>query len=145
MVSTRPHLSKFVKSIINPIVTAPSAPIKIGIMFHSYFSIWKQGLGTYRSFHFLLVLPFDHLERRCPQFDGSSSFCLLSRGQVVWLRFGELFIYQNSRNLWHVPLQDGFWFLHIPFIHIVKFKLIAHFAENHLAHTVVSSFILFLY
>ena len=41
-------------------------------------------------------------------------------------------------------LQDGFWVLHIPFVHMVKFKLLAQFPVDHLVYPVVSSLIRFL-
>ena len=40
-------------------------------------------------------------------------------------------------------LQDGFWVVHMPFVHIVKFKFLAQFPVDCLAHPVISSLILF--
>ena len=58
-VSTPPLISKSTSPFINSLVTAPRATITIDInvtsMFYS-FSIPKQGLGTYFSFHFHLIL-----------------------------------------------------------------------------------------
>ena len=57
MVSTRPPTSNSSSPFSNPLVTVPNAPITIGkivtCMFHSFFSIPKQGRGTYPSFHIL--------------------------------------------------------------------------------------------
>ena len=61
MVSTGPLISQFSILGTNPLVTVPSAPITI-------FSVLLQVLGTYLSFHFLSVLPFDHPERQSPLF-----------------------------------------------------------------------------
>ena len=41
-------------------------------------------------------------------------------------------------------LSDRFWVVHIPFVCMVRLKLLAQFLEDHLAHQVMSSLILFL-
>ena len=41
-------------------------------------------------------------------------------------------------------LLDRFFVVHIPFIRMIKLQLLAQFSVDHLAHPVVSSFILFL-
>ena len=43
----------------------------------------------------------------------------------------------------HLILQDGFWFIHISFICMVKFKFLPQFPVDHLPYPVVSSLILF--
>ena len=43
-----------------------------------------------------------------------------------------------------VILLDRFWVVHIPFVRMVKFKFLAQFPVDHLAHPVVPSIILFL-
>ena len=43
----------------------------------------------------------------------------------------------------HFIFLDLFWVVHIPFVHMVKFKLLALFPVDHLANPAVSSFILF--
>ena len=40
--------------------------------------------------------------------------------------------------------RTGCWVVHIPFLGMVKFKFLAHFLVNHLAHPVVSSLVLLL-
>ena len=71
-VSTPPHIFKSSSPFINPLVTVPRAHIVIGIiitfMFHGFFSISKQGRGTYPSFHFLLVLFCGQPGQQSPQF-----------------------------------------------------------------------------
>ena len=47
-------------------------------------------------------------------------------------------------NFVHLILQDGFWVMYIPFVCMVKLKLLTQFQAYHLAHPVVSSLILFL-
>ena len=42
-------------------------------------------------------------------------------------------------------LQVGFWFVSIPLVCMVKFKLLAQFPVDHLPHPVVSNLILFLH
>ena len=42
-------------------------------------------------------------------------------------------------------LWDIFWIVHIPFVHMVKFKLLTQFLVDHLAHPFVSSLILFFF
>ena len=77
MVSTRPLISKFSSSFINPSMIIPRETIAIGInvtfMFHS-FSISKQGRGTYPSFHFLSILLCGQSGRQYPQFCKFSFF-----------------------------------------------------------------------
>ena len=58
MVSTRPFISKSSSLFNNLLVTAPKAPITIGIivtfMFHNFFN--SQSRSNYYSFHILSVL-----------------------------------------------------------------------------------------
>ena len=72
MVSTRLFISKSSCPFDNPLVTVPKAPITIGIivtfMFHSFFSIPKQGPATYYSFHFLSVLFYCQPDQQSLQF-----------------------------------------------------------------------------
>ena len=73
MVFTRPFISNSSSPFSNPLVTVPRAPLKIGItvtfMFRSFFfSIPKQGLGIYTSFHFLLILLFGQPGQQSLQF-----------------------------------------------------------------------------
>ena len=56
--------------------------------------------------------------------------CWPSLALVIWLRFGDLFVYQNPNLIF----LDGFWVVHIPFVRMVKFKLLAQFTVHHLPH-----------
>ena len=49
-----------------------------------------------------------------------------------------------TKNLVCLIFLDGFWVMHIPFVRLIKFKLLAQFPLDHLAHLVVSSLILSL-
>ena len=65
------------------------------------------------------------------------SFCWLSLGLIVWPRLGNIFVSQNPREVCGSHCVDGFWVIHMPFVGIVKFKLLAQFSVNHLPHSVV--------
>ena len=72
MVPTHFFIPKSSSPFINALVTVPSAPITIDItvtfMFHNFFSVLYQGLGTYFSFCFLSVLTSGQPERQSPKF-----------------------------------------------------------------------------
>ena len=70
-------------------------------------------------------------------------FCWLSIGLVVWSRLDDSFVSQILENFVHLIFRYGFWVLHIPFVRMVKFKLLALFPVDHLPYAVVSSLILF--
>ena len=96
MVSIRLLISESSSPCTSPLVTVQSAPITIDItvtfIFHG-FSVLKQGLGNYLSFHFLLILLCGLPGRQSPQF-GRFSFCWLSLGLVVYPRLGDLLVSQ---------------------------------------------------
>ena len=148
MVSTHPLISKSSSLCTSPLVTVPSAPITIGItvtfMFHRFFSSLARS-------------------RNSPLFSLSFSFTQWSAGTVkVHCSAGTLFFLltiTRSGRLAEIRwsffskilekfvcliFQDGFWFVQIPFVRIVKFKLLAQFLVDHLPHPVVSSLIFFL-
>ena len=70
-----------IRPLNNPWVTAPKAPIRIDIIiifiFHIFFSIPKQGLGTYPSFRFLSVLFCGQPIQQSSQSFKFSLFCWL--------------------------------------------------------------------
>ena len=47
-----------------------------------------------------------------------------------------MFVSQNPREFF--VSQEGFWFLHIFFVRIAKFQVLAQFSVDHLPHPVVS-------
>ena len=59
------------------------------------FPIFWQGLGTYRSFHFLLILLFSKFS-----FFFFFLFCWLSLGLVVWPRLDDPFVSQNPTEFY---------------------------------------------
>ena len=71
-------------------------------------------------------------------------FCWLLPGLIIWLRSGDLFLSHNPREFMCFILQDRFWVVHIPLVHMVKFQFLAQFPVDYLAHSIMSSLILFL-
>ena len=140
-VSIRPLIFKFSSLCTNPLMTVPSTPITIGItvtfIFQSLFLflILSQGPGMYLSFCLPSVLPCDQLERQ------NALFGRLSVGLVVCPRLGDPFVSQHSRNSEYLMFLSSFRLMHLPFIHMVKLKLLAQVPVDHLAHTAVSSLI----
>ena len=73
-------------------------------------------------------------------------FCWLLLGQVVWPRLGDLFVSQNSIEV-YVSHSPG-WNLvcaYTPLVHVVKLKCFAQLPVDYLSHSIVSSLILFLH
>ena len=145
MVSTRPPTSKSSCPFNSPLDTVPNAPITIGIIVTFTFHILKKNsLARSRYLSF---------------FSLSFSFILWSAGRakstilqvlfylLITIRSGLLVeirwfvcMSKSHRGLC-VILQDSCWVVHIPFVRIVKFKFLAHFPVDHLAHPVVSCLI----
>ena len=63
-----------------------------------------------------------------------------SSGRVLVI-YLYLKIPENFKNL---IFQSGYWVVNIPFVRMVKIKLLAQFTVGHLPHAVVSSLIFFL-
>ena len=102
MVSTRLPNSKSSRPFKNPLVTAPKAPITIGIIvtfIFLSFSILEQGWGTYLSFHILSVLFCDQPEQQSRQFCRFSFFLLIiiRSGLLVEIRWS----YGKVPGLWN--------------------------------------------
>ena len=156
MVSTRPLISKFFRPCTNPLVTVPTALVKISVtitfMFHSFYSSIAR--SRYLSlFRFLSVLFCGQQERKNPLLRWFSFFLLF------FFFFFFFFTLTRSSPLaeikWSICISklqkiraphflDWFWVVHIPFVHMIKFKLLAQFPIDDLSHPVVSSLILFL-
>ena len=143
MVSTCLLISLSTSPYSNSLVTVPSAPFTIGItitfMFLSFqfsskdlvlisfslsfnFSLWS--VGTAKSAIWQVLL-----------------FCWLSLGLVVWPRLGELFVSQNHREVCAFHFLGKFSMTLVPFVRMVKFKLLSRFTVDHLPLPV--SFIFF--
>ena len=66
-------------------------------------------------------------------------------GQVFWLGSGDLFLFYNiSGNFMRLFLWDGFWFMYILFVRMVKFHFLAQFPVDHRSYTLMSCPILLL-
>ena len=146
--------------------------ITVTFMFHSLFSSLERSryLSLFFFFFFFFfcfpsVLPCGHPKRQSPQFY-SFVFCFFC---FVFFTFFFCFFVclfvclfftitrsgNLAENRWSVCISksvsfvrliflDGLLVLHIPFVRMVKFKLLAQFPVDHLPHPIVSSFILFL-
>ena len=102
IVPTCPFISKSSSPSINYSVTAPNAPITIGVtvtfMLPNFFSSLAR--SRYLSL-FISVLLCGQPERQIQLFGRFSfvfSFCWLSLGLVVWLRLNDLFLSQNPKE-----------------------------------------------
>ena len=145
MVSTRPPTSKSSSRFNNPLVTVPKAPITIGItvtfMFHSFFNSLARS-------------------RYLSLFSHSSSFILQSTETAKSIILQIFFFFVDYYKVWSssrdqvirlyikvpqefvcVIFQEKCWVVHIPFVGMVKFKFLAHFPVDYLAHPVVSSLV----
>ena len=138
MVPTYHLISKSSSPFAKPLSIVPSELITIGITVSSSCSIvfivlW-QSLVTYRFFHFLYVKV---------HFSAGSLFIVdyvwsSGRNEVICLYL------RIPVNFVHLILPDGFWVVHILFVPVVKFQLIAQFPVSYLLHAVVFSLILLL-
>ena len=109
MVSTRPSTSKSSTPFSNPLVTAPNAPITIGIivtfLFHSFFNSLAR--SRYLSFfHILSILFCGQPRHQIPYFFGCFTpakstflhilfFCWLLFGLVFWRLLGDPCVCQS--------------------------------------------------
>ena len=140
MVSTRPPTSKSSSPFSNPSVTVRNAPITIGIivtfMFHSFF--YSLARSRYLSF-------FSHSFSFIPWSAGTAKSTIL---QVLFflliiIRSGLLAVIRwsvcmsKSHRSLCVIFLDSCWVVHIPFVHMVKFKFLAHLPVDHLPDPVV--------
>ena len=142
VVSAGPVISKS----WSPLVTVPRAPITIGIIvtfiFHSFFNslVSSRYLSHFsNSFNFTL-LSVGTSKSTILQILFFFSFVvdyykMWSSGRDLMIR---LYL-KIPEELASLILQDRFWVVHIPFIRMVKFRLLAQFPVDHLTHPVVSS------
>ena len=98
IVSTRPLISKSFSPCINRLVTVSKAPMPIVItvtfMFHSFFSVFKQGLGIYLSFCFPSVFTLWSVGTAKSTFRPVLFFFCL----VVGPRLGDPFVSLNPKE-----------------------------------------------
>ena len=146
MASTRPPTSKSSSPFNNPLVTVLKAPVMIAVivtfMFNNVFSSLAK--SRYLSF-FSLSFRFIQWSAGTVHNYASSLFMLLiiiRSGVLAKIRWS-VCMSKSLRSLC-VILQDRCWFVHIPFVRMVKFKFLAHLPVDHLADLVVSSLIFLL-
>ena len=100
MVSPHLLISNSSRPCTNSLVTVPIAhQLQLALPSLScsaVISVLQQGPGTYLSFCFLSDLPCDHPEEQNPQFGKFSFSCWLLLGLIVWPKFGDPFVSQNS-------------------------------------------------
>ena len=150
MVSTHTLISKSSTPWIYPLVTVPRATITIGIivtfMFNSFVVVVFCLFCFFRfpsKVHVLIFL-FAFFQFYKIHYSAGSLFFFffffLINTKSGCLRLNDPFVSQNPREVWasHSP---G-W---MPFVRMIKFKILTQFPVNHLPHPVVSSLILFLY
>ena len=120
MVSIYPLIFMSFSRNTNSLVTVLSTPfticIIITLMFHGFVSTLARSryLSLFSvSFSFIVLLA------------RTASFFFLLRGQVIWLRLDDPSVSQNPREFVHLIFLEWFWVVHIPFICIAKFKLLA--------------------
>ena len=123
----------------------PSAHILIGItitfIFNSFFCC------LVRSIYLSLFSSFSNYTQ-WPA--GMAKFTIQQIFLLTIRRFGRLaeirwsVCISKPERTFCCLLPDGFWFVHLPLVCMVKFKLLAQFPKDYLAHPVVSSLIIFL-
>ena len=149
IVSTRLFISKSSSVFINLLMTVRRASITIGMivtfMFFSYISSLAKSrhLSFFLvSFHFILWSTGTAI----PQFWYFSFFFF--DYYKIWLSGWDLVIRLNVKipvEFVCVILQGGCWVVHIPFVHMFKFKFLSQFPVDHFVHPAVSSLIYFLF
>ena len=110
-------------------MTAPRAPITIGIivtfMFHSYFN--SQVRSKYLYLFYIISILLIHKDSNVPNHASSLFLLIIIRsGCLAGIGWSVLYL-QIPENFVCVILQDIFWVVHIPFVHIEKFPFLAHF------------------
>ena len=105
MISTCPLISKLSSPFINSLGIVPSAPVTIDItvtfMFYSLFSSQARprNLSLFAFFYFYYVVSRDS------KVHDFSFFGCLSLDLVIWLRFGDLVVSQNPREIYASHFQ----------------------------------------
>ena len=127
IISTRPLISMFSGPYSNPLVTLPWAPITIGItvsfMFHCFF-------GSLARTWYLSLLLLSFTFTLWSAWTGKSTirlvlfFCWLSSGLVIWQKINDLYL-KIPEKFVRLIFRDGFWVVPIPFVRLVRSKLLA--------------------
>ena len=127
MVSTCPLISKSFSPFTNPLRIVLRAPITFGVtitfLLHRFFLVLSQGQDIYLYFHFFKILLRGLLRQQSPLFSRLYFLLIITRsGHLAKIRW-PVWISKSPQNL-----CARFWVVHIPLIHIVKFKLLTQFS-----------------
>ena len=152
VVSTHPDISNSSSHCINPLVIVPRAPITICItvtfMFHSFFFQFPSKVPVFILlsffFHFYSVVSRDSEDENLASPFFFFFCCWLQGLSSSWDKVIRLYR-KIPEEFVRLILQDRFRVVHITFVHMVKLQFLAKFANDHLAHPIVCSLILFLY
>ena len=133
-----------------PLIIVPKVQIKIvTFMFHFFFFFQFSSkvevlIPLFTFFQFYSVVS------RNSKVDKFASFRLLllllfiiRSGLLAEIRWS-VCMSMSIRSLCVLLSRNRYWVVHIPFVRMVKFKFLAHFPVDHLAHPVVSHLILLL-
>ena len=138
MVSTNPLISNSSSLCTNLFVTGPWTLFTIGItvtfMSHSFFQFPERSrYQSFFSFSFNLTLWSSGTAKS--KILQVSFSCWLSRGLAIWPRLGDPFVSQNLREVLRISFSwKDSGFVHIPFVCMVIFKLLAQFfSGSHLS------------
>ena len=144
-VSTRPVFSKSSSPCTNPLVTVPRAPITIVTFMFQFFQFPSK---VQVLIPFFAVFQFFSVFRRDSKVHNFASSLFFVDYHKVWSSGRDLVIrlyVKIAEEFVRVILQDRFSVVHIPLVRMIKFKFLAQFPVDHLAHSVVVSFIPFLF
>ena len=135
MVSTRPLISKSSNPCTNSLETVRRAPITIGITVTLMF--YRFLLSSKVQVFFTFILLYSVVSR-----DGKVHYSAKSTILLTISRSGRLAemicLYLKIPEKFVSHSQGGFWVLYIPFVRMVKFKVLAPFPVEDLPHSVVS-------
>ena len=124
-------------------VTLPSMPVKIGIivtfMFYSLFHFSSKVLVLFTLFAFFQFYLLVSRNSKVHNFEGALFF--QSPGLAVLQRFDHQFLSQNPREFWVFHFKDGSLVVHLTFLRMVRFKLLAQFLVDQLPHPVMYTII----
>ena len=139
MVSTYPLISKSSSPFTNHSGIVPSTQISIGITFTFMVIVYFSYLTRSRYLS-LFSLSFNLILWSTGRFAFFFFYFFLTiLGLVVWQRLGDLFVFKIPERFVHLILQNRFWVVHIPLIHMVRFQFLAQFPVDNLPHPVMSS------
>ena len=140
MVSTCPLISKYFSPFSSLLGIVSSSPTIIGIIVCFMFPSLLSFSCKDQIFIPLWGLP----GQENTLFGRNSFFFWLSQCLVVWLRLDDALVFQNPREFCASHFLRRFLGCAYIIVRRVKFKLLAHFPVDDLAHSVLLCLILFL-